>query len=165
MRTNLMSIAILGLSATGLATVMGVINPPAAVQSFLSPKSNIQVAQAMGGGPLAKELQGKPVLVDIYATWCPGCQSIKPTLSTLKKEYSGKVNFVVFDVTNRKTSAASQANAQRLGLSEFFAANKSKTATVAIINPATGKTLKVYRSNSSLSDYQAVLNPAIASIR
>jgi thiol-disulfide isomerase/thioredoxin len=167
MQKNLMSIAILGLSATGLATVMGVMNPPAAVQSILSPKSDIQSVQAMamGGGRLAKELQGKPVVVDIYATWCPGCQSIKPTLSTLKKEYSGKVNFVVFDVTDRKTSAASQAKAQKLGLSEFFAANKSKTSTVAIINPATGDILKVYQANPNLADYKAVLNPAIASIR
>jgi thiol-disulfide isomerase/thioredoxin len=165
MQKTLISAAILGLSATGLAAVIGGMNSPTAVQSILGGKINIQSAQAMGGGRLAKELQGKPVVVDIYADWCPGCQSIKPTLSTLKKEYSGKVNFVVFDVTDRKTSAASQAKAQQLGLSDFFAANKSKTSTVAIINPATGKILKVYQANPNLSDYKAVLNPAITAIR
>lgn len=34
-----------------------------------------------GETSLAKELQGKPVVVDIYATWCPGCKNIALTIS------------------------------------------------------------------------------------
>jgi thiol-disulfide isomerase/thioredoxin len=165
MKKNLMTLGILGLGAAGLASAIGLIPTPIAFLSMFSPKSDIQSAQAMESGRLAKELQGKPVVVDIYATWCPGCQSIKSTLSTLKTEYSGKVNFVVFDVTDKKTTEAAQAKAKKLGLSDFFVQNKSKTSTVAIINPSTGKTLKVYQANPNLADYKAVLNPAIAQIR
>lgn len=163
MKKNLIAIGILGLSLVGLASAIGLKTAQAAFWS--TAPDGTQIAGAMSSGRLAKELQGKPVVVDIYADWCPGCQSIKPTLSTLKKQYSGKVNFVVFNVTDRSTSAAAQAKAQQLGLSEFFSANKSKTATVAIINPSTGKTLKTYQANPNLADYTTVLNPAIASIR
>jgi thiol-disulfide isomerase/thioredoxin len=165
MKKNLISMGILGLSVASLASVIGLIKIPAVVQPILDAKSGIQAAQAMGNGRLAKELQGKPVVVDIYATWCPGCQSIKPTLSTLKKQYAGKVNFVVFDVTDKKTTESAQAKAKKLGLSDFFAENKSKTATVAIINPSTGKILKTYQANPNLADYTTALNPAIAQIR
>ena len=126
--------------------------------------NDVQIARA-AGAPLAKTLQGKPTLVEIYADWCPGCQSIKPTLSTLKSQYQRKVNFVVFDVTNRKSTSASLTQAQALGLSNFFTANKSKTSTVAILNPATGQVLQSFQSNPNLTDYKAVLDTAIAQIR
>jgi thiol-disulfide isomerase/thioredoxin len=165
MKKNLISMGILGLSVASLASVVGLIKIPAAFQSILSAKSSIQSVQAMENGRLAKELQGKPVVVDVYADWCGGCQSIKSTLSTLKKQYVGKINFIVFDVTNKKTTEAAQAKAKKLGLSDFFAENKSKTATVAIIDPSTGKILKTYQANPNLADYTTALNPAIAQIR
>jgi thiol-disulfide isomerase/thioredoxin len=163
MKKNLISIGILGLAAVGIASAVSLKTAQAAFWS-IGEKSGTQIASDNDGGRLSKELQGKPVLVDIYADWCGGCQSIKPTLSTLKKQYSGKVNFVVFNVTDRSTSAAAQAKAKQLGLLDFFSENKSKTATVAIINPSTGKILKVYQANPNLADYTTVLNPAIASI-
>jgi thiol-disulfide isomerase/thioredoxin len=132
--------------------------------SVSSSETNSKIATTNGMGRLAKELQGKPVLVDIYASWCEECQSIKPTLSTLKQQYSNKINFVVFDVSDKATTKAAQAKAQKLGLSDYFAENKSQTSTVAIMNPATGKILKLYQANPNLNDYKAVLSNAIAPI-
>ena len=126
--------------------------------------SGVRIART-AGAPLAKALQGKPTVVEVYADWCPGCQGIKSTLSTLKSQYQGKVNFVVLDVTDHKSTGLSQARAQSLGLSNFFAANKSKTSTVAIINPATGQVLQSFQSNPNLTDYKAVLDSAIVQVR
>jgi thiol-disulfide isomerase/thioredoxin len=114
------------------------------------------------GAPLAKELQGKPVLVDIYATWCAGCKNIAPTLSQLKQEYSGKVNFVVLDVTDKAKVQETQAQAEKLGLGKFLEDNKSKTSTVAIVDPATGNILTVFKNNPNKADYSKVLDAAIA---
>jgi thiol-disulfide isomerase/thioredoxin len=114
------------------------------------------------GGPLSKQLQGKPVIVDIYATWCPACSNIAPTLSQLKKEYSGKAHFVVLDVSNKAKASQSEATAKQLGLEQFFAANKAQTGTVAIIDPATGKILAQHRNNPNKSAYTSVLNAAIS---
>jgi thiol-disulfide isomerase/thioredoxin len=113
------------------------------------------------GGALAKKLQGKPVVVEIYASWCPACKNVAPTISQLRREYSGKANFVVFDVSDRNKTAKSQSLAQQLGLAQFLAQNASQTGLVAIIDPATGNILTQYRNNANKSDYSTVLDAAI----
>jgi thiol-disulfide isomerase/thioredoxin len=153
----------LGLGTAGLLTVLGV---SASVNSLapVTVAREILVSQH-SARPLAKELQGKPALVDIYATWCAGCKNIASTLSSLQQQYAGKVNFVKLDVSNRETTAASERKAQKLGLTEFLNAHKSQTSMVAIIDPATGEVLQQFRNNPTLEDYTKVLDRAIASMK
>jgi thiol-disulfide isomerase/thioredoxin len=113
---------------------------------------------------LARQLQGKPVVVDIYASWCPACRNIAPTLSQLKQKYKNKVNFVVLDVRDRESVANSNKMAGKLGLTQFFNAHKAQTSTVAIIDPSTGKVLKQFRNNADLAEYTAILDRAITEI-
>ncbi len=40
----------------------------------------------------------QPVLVDFYATWCPPCKLIRPTLEQLAAEFVGRVKIVQVDV-------------------------------------------------------------------
>ncbi len=113
------------------------------------------------GGPLAQKLQGKPVVVDVYASWCPACQNIAPTISQLKEEYAGKVEFVVLDVSDKSTTSAAEATAKELGLSKFLSENKTQTGSLTIVDPATGKILAQYRNNPDKSAYSKVLNAAL----
>lgn len=113
------------------------------------------------GGPLAQKLQGKPVVVDVYASWCPACKNIAPTVADLKKEYEGKVEFVVLDVSDKTTTAAAEATAQELGLSKFLAENKTQTGSLTIVDPATGKILAQYRNNPEKTAYSKVLDAAL----
>jgi thiol-disulfide isomerase/thioredoxin len=115
--------------------------------------------------PLAKELQGKPVVVDIYATWCGACKNIAPTLSNVKQQYKDKVNFVVFDVSDRKTTEASAAKAQKLGLTSFFEANKSRTSTVGVIDPRNGQIVKQFFNNANAKDYTAAIETTTAQMK
>ncbi len=114
------------------------------------------------GGPLARKLQGKPVVVDIYASWCSACKNIAPTMSELKEEYAGKAHFVVLDVSDKSKAAESARQARELGLSRFFEANKSQTGMVAIIDPDTGNLLIQHRNNANKSAYTSVLNSALS---
>lgn len=113
------------------------------------------------GGPLAKQLQGKPVVVDIYASWCAACKNIAPTLSQVKQQYAGKAHFVVLDVSDQAKVNQSKMLAQQMGLGQFFNVNKAQTGTVVIIEPATGKVLAQYHNNANLSSYTSILNSAI----
>lgn len=45
---------------------------------------------------------GKPVLADFFATWCPPCKKLAPTIDALAKKYSGKVNVVKIDVDKNR---------------------------------------------------------------
>jgi thiol-disulfide isomerase/thioredoxin len=114
------------------------------------------------GGPLAAELQGKPVLVDVFAEWCSACQNIAPTLAELEQDYQGQVHFVVLDMTNNATVAEAEAKAEQLGLSQFLSETKAQTGTLTIIDPATGTILEQHRNNPDKSAYTTVLDSALA---
>jgi thiol-disulfide isomerase/thioredoxin len=155
MRTLSLTWPILFLNTLAIGTSLvltTVVKAPAVPLSAISQNSS---------GRLAKELQGKPVVVDIYASWCPVCENTSPTLTQLKQEYNRKVNFVVLDVSDRSKASQAEAKAKNLGLGSFFAANKSQTGLIAIIDPATGKVLKQFRNNTDKSAYTSVLNAAI----
>jgi thiol-disulfide isomerase/thioredoxin len=155
--------SILAIAATLATTTVASM---AAIQNLATPSAKLPVtATLIAKGettPLAKKLQGKPVVVDIYASWCSGCKNIAPTLSQLKKQYGTKASFVVFNVTDAKTTKASMKMAAELGLTSFFNANKSKTSTVAIIDPATGKIMQQFQNNAEITEYSSVLDLAIA---
>jgi thiol-disulfide isomerase/thioredoxin len=87
------------------------------------------VAAFSAASALAKT---KPTVVIIRADWCTACQKLEPMMMDLMKEYEGKLNFVILDVTNEETTAKAAAKAKSLGLSRFFEANKKMTSTVAI---------------------------------
>jgi thiol-disulfide isomerase/thioredoxin len=153
-------------TTTAAASCASKPNPCAGQKNPCSGKKNpcagkVKAGRSVGAA-LSKQLQGKPVVVDIYASWCPACKNIAPTVSQLKQQYAGKVNFVVLDVSDKASTAKSEAMAKKLGLSKFFAANKTQTGSVTIVDPATGKILAQHRNNPNAADYSSVLDSAIA---
>jgi thiol-disulfide isomerase/thioredoxin len=117
--------------------------------------------EIVDAGPLAPELQGKPVVVRVHADWCPACRATQPTIDELKRAYAGKIHSVQFNVTNAKTAAASQAEAQKLGLEKFYDAAKAATSTVAVIDPKDGKVDATFYNDSKISDYERAIDAAL----
>ena len=161
--TQTKTIKTLTLAATvGIMTTLAACNNPTDNTKGANETQTQEVATASAASdanqPLAQQLQGKPVVVDIYADWCAGCKKIKPTLEALKKEYGDTANFVVFDVTDKSTTEASEAKAKELGLSDVFAKYKAKTATVAVMNPETGEVVELFQKNQNKGDYVAALD-------
>ncbi len=148
--------SLLTLSAGTFVTPMAVLANPCAAKTNPCASKGGNV-----GGPLVKQLQGKPVVVDIYASWCPACKNVAPTLSQLKKEYAGQANFVVLDVSDQAKASQAAAKARQLGLGQYFDANKSQTGMIAIIDPATGNILAQHRNNANKTAYTSVLNAAL----
>lgn len=101
----------------------------------------------------------KPTVVIIRADWCGACQKLEPTMMELMKQYAGKINFVMLDVTNDNTTAEASATAKTLGLDNFFEANKKTTSTVAVF--AGRKQIFKTAMNYDKADYVAAFNRAL----
>jgi thiol-disulfide isomerase/thioredoxin len=158
------------VSVLSIGTVTGCSNPTNTSSTETAAKANPCAAKAkpiddkavVQTGGLAAELQGKPVVVDVYASWCPACKNVAPTLEKLKKEYAGKANFVVLDVSDKATTAKATARAKELGLDKFLAKNISQTGLIAIFDPATGKVLTEERDEPEIATYKKPLDAFIA---
>ncbi len=126
------------------------------------PCAGKKVSMDSVGGPLAKQLQGKPLVLDIYANWCSACKNIAPTVSQIKQQYAGKINFVTLDVSSQTNRDMAEATANQLGLGNFFTANKTKTGTLVIVDPATGNILAQHKNNPNIIAYSGVLDAMIS---
>jgi thiol-disulfide isomerase/thioredoxin len=148
----------LGLILGSLTTLDLAAQATSTQPTTTSIKAATTIAQT---GSLSSKFQGKPLVVEIYASWCPACKNVAPTISQLRSEYGGKANFVVLDVSDKGSTSRAKNVAQQAGLSQFFSQNISQTGLVAIIDPATGRVLAQYRNNPDKSDYTSVLDAAI----
>jgi thiol-disulfide isomerase/thioredoxin len=100
-----------------------------------------------------------PTVAVIKADWCPYCKNVEPIMMNVMSEYKGKVNFVIFDVTNDTTKAEAMKMAGEYGLSKFYKSNKDKTSTVAVLkkNKVTFKT----SNNTKQADYTSAIDKAL----
>jgi len=70
----------------------------------------------MGGGKLSRaEVQGKPVLVNFFASWCLPCREEMPAIEKLSKEYRGK-EVVFFGVAVDDTETKMKEFVSRYGV-------------------------------------------------
>ena len=106
-----------------------------------------------------KAEEKKVLVVEIYASWCPGCKNIEPTLDYLSKSNTD-IEFIQLDVSTPSKAKVSEQRAKDLKITDFFNANKSKTATVAIIIPSTLEAVSVFQNNNAIEDYLASIKTA-----
>ena len=99
------------------------------------------------------------ILAEIYASWCPGCKNIQPTLDLLVKN-SPQIELVQLDVSTPSKAEASQKVARDLKIIDFYNANKSKTATVGVIVPTTGEVVSVFHNENSEDLYKPAIQDA-----
>jgi len=66
----------------------------------------------------AAQAAGKPILIDVYASWCPVCRKQQPVIENLQKEKPGLVVFRV-DYDTAK-DVLRRFNAQRQGTLIMF---------------------------------------------
>jgi thiol-disulfide isomerase/thioredoxin len=72
------------------------------------------VSNARGGELRLASYRGRPLLVNLWATWCGPCRREMPALERLSKEQSGRLNVVAID--QREDPAVVLAYARRFGV-------------------------------------------------
>lgn len=106
-----------------------------------------------------KKKEAQVLVVQIFASWCPGCKNIQPTLDQLVNEVED-INFVQLDVSTPSKSQTSSKRAKELKINDFYSANKSKTSTVAVIVPGTGEIISIFENNNNLEEYTEAIEKA-----
>ena len=54
---------------------------------------------------LIETLEGTPVVVNFWGSWCPPCEDEAPHLATVSKEYEGEVQFLGVDIVDTREPA------------------------------------------------------------
>ena len=67
-------------------------------QSGLEPAPDFTVTDAKGAAVSLSQMRGKPVIVNIWATWCPPCREELPDFNAAYQKYGDRITFMMVSV-------------------------------------------------------------------
>ena len=73
----------------------------------MTPNEVVEVPQYKVEGGKIIPTDGKPMIVDFSATWCPPCRQLKPIFEKLAEDFRGRITFVTIDVDENPALAQS----------------------------------------------------------
>ncbi len=108
---------------------------PAPRQGFLAPDFELQ--SASGETIRLSDLRGRPVLVNIWASWCPPCRAEMPAMQTVYEAYRQE-GFLILAVnaTNQDSRQEALAFAQEYGLTFPILFDETGSVTQAYLATA-----------------------------
>ena len=107
----------------------------------------------------------KPFIVKLHSQWCVVCLSTKDIWHEIAAEYAGRANLVVFDFTDMDSTNASEAEARRLGLGEFFAEYAGMSGAIAVIDGGSRETRALIGGKHPTDVYRAEIDASLAAAR
>jgi thiol-disulfide isomerase/thioredoxin len=75
----------------------------------------------------------KPVVLEFWATWCPLCKKLEPSLQAAREKYAGKVAFVGVGVSANQTAARQMEYVQKQHLSGEYVFDGADAAVKAFM--------------------------------
>lgn len=105
---------------------------------------------------------GRPFVVKLHAQWCPICLVTKDVWYELAEEYEGRANLVVFDFTDEDSTAASRAEAVRLGLGPFFDDYVGLSGAIAVIDGGSRETRALLGGKLPTDEYRTAIDASLA---
>lgn len=111
---------VLGAAWIGVSASLpgGTANPgiPAPQQGFLAPDFTLDTLD--GETITLSELQGRPILVNLWASWCPPCRQEMPAMQRMYEEFSAQgFTILAVNTTNQDSLPAVQNFVGEFGLS------------------------------------------------
>ena len=114
------------LGAQDLGIAVGSTAPAAAVQTLDGKPAN-----------LSQWIGKTPVVMEFWATWCPNCKALEPTMAAAAKKYAGKAAFVAVAVSANQTAERVRRHLARSPIPMTFVYDHEGEATGAYDVPAT----------------------------
>ena len=162
MRTSLFAVAglIITVSVAGAQESgidVGKRAPSAAVQTLDGKAADL--GSYVGKGP---------VLMEFWATWCPNCRELEPSLLAEQRKYAGKVRFVGVAVSVNQSPARIKAYVAQHGIRHDILFDAKGKAVEAYDVPATSyvvvldaKGTVVYTGLGGKQDLEAAIRKAL----
>jgi thiol-disulfide isomerase/thioredoxin len=80
---------------------------------------------------------GKPVVLEFWATWCPLCKSLEPSMEAARKRHGNDVHFVGVGVSNNQTADRQREFVEKQHMSGDYVFDGDGAATKAFSAPHT----------------------------
>jgi thioredoxin len=91
-------------------------------------------AAAPQPAPKTEAVTNLPKLWDFWATWCPPCKELKPTIEALAKEYEGKIEIRSID-SDQNRELAQKFNVQAIPTLVFLDAKGNELSRIVGLVP------------------------------
>jgi thiol-disulfide isomerase/thioredoxin len=86
---------------------------------------------------LSQYIGKTPVVMEFWATWCPNCKELEPTIKAMSTKYGSKVAFVGIAVSVNQNAALAKRYVEKHGLNWTQVFDTKGSATEAYDVPAT----------------------------
>jgi thiol-disulfide isomerase/thioredoxin len=97
MRTRATTLAPIAVVVLVLV-IIGFLLWPRTGSTYTATRSDFNLQQLEGNGTVSlHNYRGKPVVVDLFASWCTACQDELPILAAASHRYAGQVTFIGVD--------------------------------------------------------------------
>ena len=69
-------------------------------EETLNPAPDVTLEDLEGNKVKISDFQGKPVVLNFWASWCPPCKSEMPGFENLYQEYGNEIQFIMVNLTD-----------------------------------------------------------------
>ena len=98
-------LVVAALVTTAFAPLLSLPGSPVAVPALDAQETGLPVGAKAPASTIVETLDGKsfdigqyvgktPMLIEFWATWCPLCKQLEPTMVDVAKKYGNKVKFL-----------------------------------------------------------------------
>ena len=90
---------------------VGLATAPAETEAQVSPAPDFTVYDVDGNAHKLSDFQGKPVILNFWASWCGPCKMEMPDLEKAWQEYGEQIQFMMVDLTDGSQETVEKASA------------------------------------------------------
>ena len=98
-------LALLAALATACGGAGAPDEAPEAAPTLHENRLELPEYESDGFRALLRSLEGTPVVVNVWASWCGPCRVEGPHLASLAREYEGRVQFLGVDILDNREAA------------------------------------------------------------
>lgn len=106
-RAILGAFALVIVAVVGLVAIVGGTTEPATADSDLPPNA---FALFDGGEATFADFEGKPLVINFWASWCPACVAELPEFQSVHEQYADRVTFLGVANSDRRDAAIALAD-------------------------------------------------------